>query len=133
MHDLRFVKRLHKAAKTQSAQAGRRKQKGKGRKKSSPARALYIACQKHTENLPEKMRAKIGGPECRELRSRRMQVIEPAFSNIACCKGMGRFTLGGEKKADAQWKLYCIVHNIGKCARALSHNHLHSRWIFKFH
>jgi hypothetical protein len=25
----------------------------------------------------------------------------------------------GTEKTDAQWKMYCIVHNIGKCIRAL--------------
>jgi hypothetical protein len=32
---------------------------------------------------------------------------------------MNRFTLRGKKKAGIQWKLYCIVHNIGKCMNAL--------------
>jgi hypothetical protein len=32
---------------------------------------------------------------------------------------MDRFTLRGKKKVDIQWKLYCIVHNIGKCAAAM--------------
>jgi hypothetical protein len=54
-----------------------------------------------------------------ELYSHRMQIIEPVFSNITYCKGMDRFTLRGKKKIDAQWKLYCIVHNIGKCVGAL--------------
>jgi hypothetical protein len=30
---------------------------------------------------------------------------------------MDRFTLRGRSKVDAQWKLFCIVHNIGKLAR----------------
>jgi hypothetical protein len=32
---------------------------------------------------------------------------------------MNRFTLRGQRKVDIQWKLYCIVHNIGKCAAAI--------------
>ena len=44
-----------------------------------------------------------------------MQIIEPVFSDITYCKGMDRFTLRGEDKVNSQWKLYCIVHNIGKC------------------
>jgi hypothetical protein len=34
-------------------------------------------------------------------------------------KGMNRFTLRTERKVDIQWKMYCIVHNIGKCIRPL--------------
>ncbi|HUX21975.1 MAG TPA: transposase, partial [Spirochaetia bacterium] len=31
--------------------------------------------------------------------------------------GMNRFTLRGRSKVDTQWKLYCMVHNIGKIAK----------------
>ena len=46
--------------------------------------------------------------------------MEPVFANITYCKGINRFTLRGQKKVSAQWKLYCMVHNIGKCAVAES-------------
>jgi transposase len=78
-------------------------------------RTVYITEQKYEENLSSKMREKIDDPAYRELYSRRMQIIEPEFSNITYCKGMNRFTLRTEKKVDIQWKLYCIVHNIWKC------------------
>jgi len=86
--------------------------------KSRP-RTLYIVTRKHEENLSEKMRDKIDNPAYREIYSRRQQIIEPVFSDITYCKGMNRFTLRGTEKVDAQWKMYCIVHNIGKCIRAL--------------
>ena len=35
----------------------------------------------------------------------------------AVARMMERFTLRGRSKVDAQWKLFCIVHNIGKLAR----------------
>jgi transposase len=85
----------------------------------NPLRTLYIAEQKYKENLSVKMRAKIDEPAYRELYSRRMQIIEPTFSNISYCKGMSKFTLRTEEKVNIQWKLYCIVHNIGKCMKAL--------------
>ena len=66
------------------------------------------------------MRKKIDDPAYREIYSRRMQIIEPVFSDITYCKGMDRFTLRGEEKVGAQWKLYCIVHNIGKCMKPLA-------------
>ena len=65
------------------------------------------------------MRIKIDDPVYREIYSRRMQIIEPVFSDITYCKGMNRFTLRGEKKVNIQWKLYCMVHNIGKCIKPL--------------
>lgn len=87
---------------------------GRGR-----SRTLYVVTRKYKENLSDKMRDKIDNPAYRELYSRRQQIIEPAFSDIAYCKGMDRFTLRGTEKVDIQWKMYCIVHNIWKCIRPL--------------
>ena len=85
----------------------------------NPVRTLYIADQKYEENLSEKMKKKIDEPVNRELYSRRQQIIEPVFSDIVYCKGMNRFTMRGKEKVTAQWQLYCIVHNIGKCVKPL--------------
>ena len=41
---------------------------------------------------------------------------EPVFGNLRHNKRLDRFTLRGQKKVDAQWKLYCMVHNIEKLA-----------------
>jgi len=49
--------------------------------------------------------------------SLRMGTVEPVFANIVHTMGMNRFTLRGRTKVDTQWKLYCMVHNIGKLAR----------------
>jgi len=86
---------------------------------NNPVRTLYIIDRKYKDNLSEKMRKKIDNPAYRELYSRRMQIIEPVYSNITYCKGMNRFTLRTQRKVDIQWKLFCIVHNIGKCMKAL--------------
>jgi hypothetical protein len=80
---------------------------------------LYIAYKKYEKNLSEEMREKIDDPVNRELYSRRMQIIEPVFSNITYCKGMDRFTLRTQKKVNIQWQLYCIARNIWKCIGAL--------------
>ena len=95
------------------------------KKKTSdkPVRTLYIADQKHAENLSAKMRETIDEPANRELYSRRMQIIEPVFANIKHCKGMNRFMLRGEEKVNNQWQLYCIVHNIGKCVKPTEAQH----------
>jgi hypothetical protein len=41
--------------------------------------------------------------------------VESIFGNIQN-KGMRRFTLRGQKKVSAQWKLFTMVHNIEKVA-----------------
>ena len=91
----------------------------KKRNGKKPARALYVVDKKYEKNLSEEMREKIDDPVNKELYSRRMQIIEPVFSNITYCKGMNRFTLRTQKKENIQWRLYCIFHNIGKCMKPL--------------
>ena len=53
----------------------------------------------------------------RHFYRQRMGTAEPVFGDIRDALGLDRFTLRGRKKVDAQWKLYCTVHNIGKLAR----------------
>jgi transposase len=86
----------------------------------NPVRTLYIIDRKHEENLSEKMREKIDNPAYRELYSRRMQIVEPVYANITYCKGMNRFTLRTREKVGIQWKLFCMVHNMGKCMKLLA-------------
>ena len=52
----------------------------------------------------------------RALYGRRFATVEPVFGNLRHNKGLNRFTLRGRQKVDAQWKLYCMVHNIEKLA-----------------
>lgn len=49
--------------------------------------------------------------------SRRMGTVEPVFGNIRNNIGLDRFSLRGKQKVDAQWKLFCMVHNLGKIFR----------------
>lgn len=63
----------------------------------------------------QRMRRKFDTPLGREIYSRRMGTVEPVFGNIQN-KGMRRFTLRGQKKVSAQWKLFTMVHNIEKVA-----------------
>ncbi|MDR3122220.1 MAG: transposase [Treponema sp.] len=86
-----------------------------GRGGKSPKRTLFIADKSQKENLCDRMRKKIDGAKHRVLYGRRMQIIEPCFSDMSYCKGMNRFSVRTKIKADIQWLLYCIAHNIGKC------------------
>ena len=89
------------------------------------------AVVKHPEGPPPKPRSKrnvatqrnatdemeVDTPLGREIYSRRMGTVEPVFGNLQN-KGMRRFTLRGQKKVSAQWKLFTMVHNIEKVAGA---------------
>jgi len=89
----------------------------------NPRMTLYIKDRPYEENLSGQMRKKIDDAAYRELYSRRMQIIEPVFSNMTYNKGMNRFTLRMQIKVNIQWLLCCIVHNIGKCMRPLELKH----------
>jgi len=47
-----------------------------------------------------------------------MGTVEPAFANIRHNKQLQRFNLRGRVKVNMQWRLYCLVHNIEKLAKA---------------
>ena len=64
----------------------------------------------------ERMKRKVDSQEGRDLIARRFATVEPVFGNIRYNKRLDRFTLRGQQKVDAQWKLYCLVHNIEKLA-----------------
>ena len=64
----------------------------------------------------DKMKLRIDSPQGRALYGGRFGTIEPVFGNLRHNKRLNRFTLRGRTKVDAQWKLYCMVHNIEKLA-----------------
>jgi len=68
-------------------------------------------------DLVQQMRERLDSPEGRALYAARFGVVEPVFGNICYNKGLTRFTLRGRTKVDAQWKLFCLVHNIEKLAK----------------
>jgi len=89
---------------------------GAGRK----MRSLHIEVGKVEDTLKEQMMRKmrkIDLPESRKIYGRRMHIVEPVFGNIRHNKGMSRFMLRGKSKVNAQWLLYCAVHNIEKWAK----------------
>ena len=64
----------------------------------------------------QRMKALIDSEEGKRLYGQRFATVEPVFGNIRHNQQLNRFTLRGQKKVDAQWKLYCLVHNIEKLA-----------------
>ena len=65
----------------------------------------------------EAMKRKIDSRLGRAIYGRRIATVEPVFGNIQN-KGMRRFTLRGQRKVSAQWRLFTLVHNIEKVAHA---------------
>jgi hypothetical protein len=82
-------------------------------------KTILLLDREGKEHLSERMREKIDNPLYRTLYGQRMRIIEPVFAEMTYCKQMNRFTLRGQKKVNAQWLLYCMVHNIAKCAGPL--------------
>ena len=68
------------------------------------------------ESYTDRMKRKIDSPEGRKRYGQRFATVEPVFGNLRHNKRLNRFTLRGRKKVDAQWKLFCLVHNIEKLA-----------------
>jgi len=72
------------------------------------------ALQNKNTSLIDKMKMKIDSDNGRHIYSRRLGAVEPVFGNINTNKGLDRFTLRGKTKVNAQWLMYCLVHNVEK-------------------
>ena len=70
------------------------------------------------ETHTARMRVRIDSVIGRAQYGCRFATVEPVFANLRHNKQLDRFTLRGRTKVDAQWKLYCLVHNIEKLANA---------------
>lgn len=79
-------------------------------------RQVHIFYERTSNHLLQKMRDKIDSAYGKYIYSKRMQIIEPVFANVKN-KGLRRFSFRGKIKVDIQWKLYAIIHNIGKIFR----------------
>jgi transposase len=77
-------------------------------------RNLSIQVQNQSPNLIDQMKTKIDSEEGKRIYGRRLGIVEPVFSNICVQKRMHRFTLRSKRKVDVQWRLFALVHNIGK-------------------
>jgi hypothetical protein len=78
--------------------------------------AFFSGETRKPETFTQVMKRKIDSAMGKAVYNRRMGAVEPVFGNLSNI-GLNRFTLRGRKKVDAQWKLYCIVHNLLKIHR----------------
>jgi transposase len=81
--------------------------------------AIYLKPPNDPNSAPERMKRAIDSERGRRLYSQRVGTVEPVFANLRHHKAMNRFTVRGSTKVGAQWKLYCMVHNIEKMAKHL--------------
>ena len=84
--------------------------------KADTVRRRYLSVQVDSQppNLIDEMKAKIDSEEGKRIYARRLGIVEPVFANICVQKRMDRFTLRTKRKVDVQWRLFALVHNIGK-------------------
>ena len=70
--------------------------------------------EQQAPNLLKQMQNKIDSRQGRHIYSQRLGTVEPVFGNINTNKRLNRFSLRGKTKVNAQWLMYCMVHNIEK-------------------
>ncbi|MBK8419162.1 transposase [Candidatus Villigracilis saccharophilus] len=83
-------------------------------KSDTSRRYLSIQVDSQQPNLIDEMKAKIDSEQGKKIYARRLAIVEPVFANICVHKHMDRFTLRSKRKVDVQWRLFALVHNIGK-------------------
>jgi transposase len=83
-------------------------------KSTSSRRYLSIPVDSQPPNSIDAMKAKIDSEQGKKIYARRLGIVEPVFANICVHKHMNRFTLRSKWKVDIQWRLFALVHNIGK-------------------
>ncbi len=65
----------------------------------------------------QRMKQKIDSKLGRYIYSQRLGIVEPVFGHICEAIGIKRFPLRGKNKADSQWKLFTLLHNLTKVHR----------------
>jgi transposase len=83
-------------------------------KPNTSRRYLSVQVDSQQPNLIDEMKAKVDSEQGKRIYARRLGIVEPVFANICVHKHMNRLTLRSKSKVDVQWRLYAIVHNIGK-------------------
>lgn len=86
-------------------------------KPTTSRRFLSIEVESSYPNLIEHMKARIDTPAGRQIYAKRLAIVEPVFANLRIQKRLDHFTVRSKAKVDVQWKLFALVHNIGKIHR----------------
>ena len=85
--------------------------KGKGRQVS------FALNDQRKPTHTDWMKHRVDSAKGKQIYGHRMSVVEPVFGNIGTNLKLSRFSLRTKEKVQGQWRLFCIVHNLGKLAR----------------
>jgi transposase len=87
--------------------------------RSETRQVAYFAgrSESSADTYTERMKRKIDSEQGRHIYAQRIGAVEPVFAHIRHVLKLDRLTLRGKPKVDAQWKLFCIVHNLIKIHR----------------
>jgi hypothetical protein len=80
----------------------------------SKGHGLNIATASPHQSANESMRQRIDGETGKAIYGQRVAMAGPVFANISEQKDLRGFSLRGQAKAQGQWQLYCLIHNIEK-------------------
>ncbi len=69
------------------------------------------------ETAVSRMKEKIDSEDGRYRYGLRLGTVEPVFGNINTNKRLDRFSHRGQAKVNAQWLMFCMVHNVEKLQR----------------
>ena len=88
----------------------------------SPKRPVaYFHSGKKNKDAPdtatERMKQKIDSIEGRQIYSKRLGTVEPVFGHLRHTMRLDRFSLRGKLKVNAQWLMFCVLHNMKKIHR----------------
>lgn len=88
----------------------------------SPKRSVaYFHSGKTNKDAPdtatERMKQKIDSIEGRQIYSKRLGTVEPVFGHLRHTMRLDRFSLRGKLKVNAQWLMFCVLHNMKKIHR----------------
>ena len=83
-------------------------------KPDTSRRFLSIEVESSHPSLIEQMKARIDAPQGKQIYARRLAIVQPVFANLRIQKRLDHFTVRSKAKVDVQWKLFALVHNLGK-------------------
>jgi len=69
-------------------------------------------------SVKEQMRRKLLTERGRSVYAKRKSVVEPVFGQIKQARGLRRFSLRGLENVSAEWKIWCLTHNVLKLFRS---------------
>jgi len=86
-------------------------------RKGSGRQVSFVIDHRRKPTFTDWMKHRVDSDYGKQVYGHRMSVVEPVFANIGTNKKLNRFSLRGKTKVQAQWQMYCLVHNIEKLAR----------------